>query len=227
MKNYSLILKPVQRRMLAALWLGYAALFPVICIAQTNNLQIDKSIADQIVAAIPNAGLRQIDDLFEKDEEHRQQLAGELLRLLNAKDSNDCVKCYAAYYLGILHSAEAVDSLASQITLNCARFVHSIQGITPWRMCPATAALVAIGAPSIPAMIRNVSASDDAQVVKLSLAVLCRIDGDKDIVRLRLQKALEKEPDKTKQARLQTALTTLTALTDTEMSALVWPARST
>ena len=138
-----------------------------------------------------------------------------MLRIFKSKDSSDDVKGYAAYYLGILYTPEAVftsevvDTLASQMTLNLPRGGHLSIDESQWRMWPVVGALVNIGTPSIPAMIRNVSTSDDAEVVKLSLQVLCRIDGDKDIVRLRLQKALEKEPDKTKQTRLQTALTAL------------------
>ncbi len=44
---------------------------------------------------------------------------------------------------------------------------------------------------------------------RVSLQVLTRIDGDKDISRLRLQKALNAQKDSQKQARLQMALKTL------------------
>jgi hypothetical protein len=48
--------------------------------------------------------------------------------------------------------------------------------------------------------------SDKATVTKLSLQVLYGIEGDKDIVRLRLQKALEAETNPQKKARLQSAI---------------------
>jgi hypothetical protein len=70
-------------------------------------------------------------------------------------------------------------------------------------------ALIAIGNPSIPAMIRNLADSDDARVRELSLQVLTRIDGDKDISKLRLQRALKTGKDSQKQARLQAALKSL------------------
>jgi HEAT repeat protein len=73
-----------------------------------------------------------------------------------------------------------------------------------------SAALVAIGTPSIPAVIRNLENSDDAKVRQPSLNVLVRIEGDKDVVQLRLQKALDAQSDTTKKARLQLALKSLT-----------------
>ena len=73
-------------------------------------------------------------------------------------------------------------------------------------------ALIKIGTPSIPAMIRNLKESDDARVRELSLEILYHIEGDKDIVQLRLQKALKAEKDLQKQARLQAALKSLSEI---------------
>jgi len=76
----------------------------------------------------------------------------------------------------------------------------------------AVDALIKIGNPSIPAMMRNLAESDDAKARELSLQVLTRIDGDKDISQLRLQKTLKAETDSTKQTRLQAALKSLAEL---------------
>ena len=73
-------------------------------------------------------------------------------------------------------------------------------------------ALIKIGNPSIPAVIRNLAESDDAKVRELSLTALYHIDGDKDITQLRLQKALKAEKDLQKQARLQAALKSLSEI---------------
>ena len=75
-----------------------------------------------------------------------------------------------------------------------------------WDRFPATQALVKIGNPAIPAVIRNLAESDDATFRRLSLSALYHIEGDKDIVQLRLQKALAAEKVSTKQVRLQSAL---------------------
>ena len=60
---------------------------------------------------------------------------------------------------------------------------------------PVVDALVKIGNPSIPAVIQNLAETEDGQVIELSLEVLYRIEGDKDIVQLRLQKASFAESD--------------------------------
>jgi hypothetical protein len=70
-------------------------------------------------------------------------------------------------------------------------------------------ALIEIGNPSTPAVIRNLADSDDPKVRELSLRVLTRIDNDKDISQLRLQKVLKAETDPKKQARLKAALNAL------------------
>jgi hypothetical protein len=67
----------------------------------------------------------------------------------------------------------------------------------------------AIGSPAIPAVIRNLADSDDSRTRRISMRVLISIDGDKDIVQLRLQKALAAEKDLQKQTRLQAALHSL------------------
>ena len=81
-----------------------------------------------------------------------------------------------------------------------------IKGLPPILGHPAVEALIKIGNPSIPAVIRNLAESDDAKVRELSLKVLKSIDGDKDISQLRLQKAFKAETASQKQARLQAAL---------------------
>ncbi|MGH7976622.1 MAG: hypothetical protein ACREC8_08160, partial [Limisphaerales bacterium] len=81
--------------------------------------------------------------------------------------------------------------------------------LSPLHGLVAVDALVKIGTASIPAMIRNLEESDDSAVRILSLRVIYRIEGDKDIVQLRLQKALKVEKDSRKQARLASALKAL------------------
>ena len=77
---------------------------------------------------------------------------------------------------------------------------------------PAMDALVKIGSPSIPALIRNLAGSDNANVRELSLRALNQIDGDKDIVQLRLQKAMNAQIDSARKARLRSAQKSLATL---------------
>ena len=104
---------------------------------------------------------------------------------------------------------KVVDALAVKIALKMDLSQNIIKGYPIIAGYPAMDALIKIGNPSIPAMIRNLAESDDAKYQELSLQVLYRIDGDKDIVQLRLQKALASEKDSQKQARLQSALKAL------------------
>jgi hypothetical protein len=62
-------------------------------------------------------------------------------------------------------------------------------------------------------LIHNLAGSDDAMTRRLSLPALGHIDADKDITRLRLQKAFKAETDATKQARLQAVMGDLDKIT--------------
>jgi HEAT repeat protein len=72
---------------------------------------------------------------------------------------------------------------------------------------PAVRALIHIGAPSIPAVTRNITDSDDKEVRYWSVFALYGIEGrDKDVTRFRLQKMLDVQSDPAKKARVQLAL---------------------
>jgi len=142
----------------------------------------------------------------------QEQLATNLVAVLNGAKSRNFSKCAAAYYLGELHFTDAVETLNSSIVLRLDENqipIFSLVKIDPSLINPSVEALVKIGNPSIPAVIRNLAESDDAKVRELSLKVLYRIDGDKDIVQLRLQKAIAAQKDSNKKARLQVALKAL------------------
>lgn len=133
-----------------------------------------------------------------------QQIQKILLSELDSKD--DDLKFFAVYLLGKYRFSEAADKLASMITL---QDINPQKSEKLWRGFPAEDALISIGNPSIPAVIRNLAESDDIKVRKLSLRVIYYIDNDKDIVQLRLQKALKAETNSQKQARLLSALNEL------------------
>jgi hypothetical protein len=106
-----------------------------------------------------------------------------------------------------LHASEAADDLATNIAL---RFSPQVMYGGPFPSIPG--ALVQIGTPAIPALIKNLQESDDAIVREFSLIVLYRIEGDKDVVHLRVQKALDAQVDVTKKARLQAAIKSLSKI---------------
>jgi hypothetical protein len=141
----------------------------------------------------------------------RQQFAKELLVILADTNSSDLSQCAAAYYLGEMRFPEAAEVLAGKIAFRFNALKYPWYNFPNVSDYPALDALVKIGNPSISAVIRNLAESDDAKVGELSLQVLNRIEGDKDIVRLRLQKALDTQKNSVKRARLQVALDALAA----------------
>jgi hypothetical protein len=106
-----------------------------------------------------------------------------------------------------LRASEAVNVLALGIALE----INSVSNdhLTLLQGPIVMKALIKIGNPSIPAVMKNLAESDDAKVRALSLQVIERIDKDKDISALRLQKAIKAETDAQKQSRLQVALKAL------------------
>ena|SRR5271157_2306329 len=133
-----------------------------------------------------------------------ERLSEELLKIFKESQSSNFERCAAAFYLGEIHASNAVDALASNITLSLKRPTNRLT-MRP----PAIEALIKIGNPSIPAVIRNLADNADTQVRGFSLKVLYCIDGDRDIVQLRLQKAMAAQSDQQNKARLQLALKAL------------------
>lgn len=196
----------------------YAITFVLIVIANEKLAgQTESHLAspadDAIVATIEkiNKGAPALifNPQFEGDSGQRLRTIQALLRIFNDSKSHPDAKCCAAAYLGMMRASEAADSLATNMALQPPLDPHYAVYGPPFGYNPVIDALVAIGNPSIRAVMRNLAESDDAKVREFSLQVLVRIDGDKDIVRLRLQKALKAEKDSQSQARLQAALKSL------------------
>jgi HEAT repeat protein len=74
-------------------------------------------------------------------------------------------------------------------------------------------ALIEIGEPAIPYLIKNILESNDDLVVNFSMSALLKIEGDDDIVQLRLRKAMESQTDEKKKARVQWILNLLVSHT--------------
>ena len=146
--------------------------------------------------------------LLKDNDQYLRQTQDTLLSHLGSADED--VKFYAAYLLGAYRFPQAVSSLANNIALeDKIRSQIQKQREWYWDIYPAMEALIRIGNPAIPTMIRNLEESDNANVRELSLRVVYSIDRDKDMVRLRLQKAAEAQKDLQKKARLQSALKAL------------------
>jgi len=179
------------------------ALVDVASFAQGVSFSSNKLKPEDIIASIRANTFDTFDNLAANVIDDRTRFINELRKIFNDTKSSNYQQCAAAFYLGEMRASEAAYDLAVNIKLS---MDHSLDHATILTMAPTVTALVKIGNTSIPAVIRNLAESDDAQVRDLSLKVLYRIEGDKDIVQLRLQKALNVEKDLQKQARLQTAL---------------------
>jgi hypothetical protein len=142
----------------------------------------------------------------------RKQLIKELLNVFNDPKTSNFNQCTCAYYLGEMRASEAADALATAIALEFSYSHVVVRGIPDAAYDPAYNALVKIGRTAIPAVIRNLAESDDSKVRTLSLKVLYRIEEDKDIAQLRLQKALNVQKASQKQTRLQAAIKSLAAM---------------
>jgi hypothetical protein len=196
----------------------FFALLISCCIAsgQTNEQQnVDYKITPQDVIASTHIKGWQFESFERVANTYSLEqglLKTNLLSILNDPKSSGLNQYCAIYYLGELKATEAVTSLAVKIklSLNDLPVIFSHLPGTNMPSYLAMTALIKIGNPSIPAVIRNLAESDDAQVRELSLQVIVKIDNDKDISILRLQKAIKAETDSQKQARLQAALNDLT-----------------
>lgn len=155
------------------------------------------------------------DILFKDVSNELRDIQGVLLQELGSK--NDDVKFHAAYILGEYRFEQAVDSLSQVITMEDKRPV-SIQKSEQYRpRFPAAHALIRIGNPSVPAMIRNLECSADEKVQKLSLLVIIYIDGE-EVAQAVLKSAIGKQDNPEKKAKLQLVLETVASGKYTKLS---------
>ena len=174
---------------------------------ETNSVY--KTKPEDVIASVLSGKFKSFNAVAINFGDERTRLGRQLMKILTDPKSSNFVRCTAAYYLGEMRFSEAADVLAGQIALEDTSESTISLNILSWP--PALDALAKIGSASLPALIRNLSESDDSEVRDLSLTLVLRIDGDKEIAELRLQKALAVQTDPAKKARLQSALQTLRA----------------
>ena len=91
------------------------------------------------------------------------------------RNTGDVNKCIAAYYLGEMRFSPAVEPLANNIKVNLENSHVLIDGLPVILRYPSRDALVKIGWPSVPAVVRNFADSDDLLMRKLSADVLAQL----------------------------------------------------
>lgn len=130
--------------------------------------------------------------IIQRAVEHRRRAEAILIQELKSKSNR--VKCGAAYLLGSLRMAGAVDSLSRHILLvNLHRHVNPrlASGTLSSSILPASDALVLIGSPAVPSMLLNIRSSPSKLIRNLSVGVLIGIEGYQVTI-FRLRKILPK-----------------------------------
>jgi hypothetical protein len=161
----------------------------------------------EVIASVRAGTVNSFDPVATDYHNERISFGNELLAIFKDTHSSQGTKGAAAYYLGEIRFSEASDELATNIALEITQLLEDHMALLEGHLEGhlAAQALIKIGTPAIPPLIRNLANSDDKVVRGWSMLVLCRIEDDKDVVHLRLQKALAAEKDPQKQARLQAA----------------------
>jgi HEAT repeat protein len=197
----------------------------LLCISSFNNrVDAQESAStfsfDGILASSHTNDVYSFKKVSDQFDVERKRVGVELLKVLTDSDSSNfhsnLNQCVAAYYLGEIRCVDSARILADHITLQLDVSRIQIIGLINLEKLksPALDALIKIGTPAIPALVQHLQESDDVKVREFLLKALYQIEGDRDIVQLRLEKALKAEKDSQKQARLQLALKALAQMKD-------------
>jgi PBS lyase HEAT-like repeat len=194
-------------------WLSLLTLSTVLCFvsafSQTDLPEnIDAVTAKEIIASVRATQLEDFENIAGKLKNERLALGTSLIAVLADRRALNLTRCAAAYYLGELRLQNAAPALLANLTLKFDASHIIVKHLIQIDILgnPAADALVKIGAPAVPNLIQNLEANDDTDIRRLSLGALCRIEGDKGVVRFRLETQAAAESDFQKQARLQQCL---------------------
>jgi len=133
----------------------------------------------------------------------RSDIQGDLIHQLGDSSSKE-TKFAAAFLLGIYRMKGSVYSLSRNITLENENILQDTR-ISLWDRYPVVEALIRIGKPSVREMIRNIQTSGDEKTRELSARVIRYVEGP-EIGRIILEKAIEKQTDPQRKAKLEAAL---------------------
>ena len=123
------------------------------------------------------------------------------------KASHDIgVQMSIAYLLGRHRMENSAQMLAKHLDLTDHFYANNSQRL--WGESSVVGALIRIGIPSIPFVIKNLATSDDKLVRERSLLILHAIE-DREIAAIRLGRAIHDEQDPTRKTRLEAALAKL------------------
>lgn len=155
-----------------------ALLFVVAAAATTApepNEEKPMTAIDDLLSEEPRTRDRAVDAVLGDRKSVIEQLVP-LIDPANAEKYSDQTRCAAAYLLGELRAIEAVPVLSKALEDPPGPKLFS--DISRYD-APVLGALVKIGRPAVPAMIKNVETSDDLILRKRSLDVLSHVLGGK------------------------------------------------
>ena len=182
--------------------LGISIVLSVIANFSLFNLLLDDdSAGDKMVDKITLENCEQTYDEMSKQWTSTKEL------LINGLGSEDqTVRFTSACLIGLYRYSEAVHSLSSQIAMEDVNVDRRISKREhPWGRYPAIEALIHIGKPSTPAMLRNLATSKDAHVRGLSARVIYYVEGETAGKKI-LEDAIEKQAELPKKQRLESSL---------------------
>lgn len=177
---------------------GFLAACAICLIVNANAEPIVKRGRSETTAALDdlisgNEGLRfrAIQTVLQERERAIEKLI-HIVDPANANEFDDGARCSAAYLLGELRAGKAVPVLSAALVADRQRveFPNLDRCGNPF-----LTALIEIGRPSIPEMLRNVGSSEDRRVRKQSLGVLLHTVGGKRRLIDVLAKAQERSKD--------------------------------
>jgi hypothetical protein len=166
-----------------------------------QNPGIEKKAPTPRLASVGSAERMQLLERASRDRSDLQAaLIGQLRDESNPKEVTICI----AYLLGVHRMGETLPDLSKYIALTNYTLLEENRRPLLGE-CPVVDALIRIGDPAIPQMIKTVETSGDQRVRELSAKVIRYVDGP-EIARFRLQKAIERQSDPAKKARLKAAM---------------------
>ncbi|MBU1858224.1 MAG: hypothetical protein KKC28_14700 [Verrucomicrobia bacterium] len=169
-------------------------------IIQTNKLNVS---AERLKNARERERLAVINSIEkEYNGKKSNDLQNSLIEILAQPEYSNEAKCAAAVLIGRCKIDKGLDMLSKNISL----FDGSPDPIG-FETFPAKLALIRIGKPATPFMIKNLEESDNEVVRDLSAQVISAVEGSEG-GRFVIEKAIEKQTDKDKRQKLEAILNT-------------------
>jgi hypothetical protein len=174
----------------------------VVLIAGTEMKKKIESNKEQIAQMFNFKDVDRLEFLGNLSKE-RADLQSNLIYQLNNSDSKE-MKFAAAFLLGMYRMEQSVFNLSKFITLESSQNTDHIREPL-WDRYPVVEALIRIGKPSVPEMLKNIKTSNDKKVIELSIRVIRYVEGP-EIGQFILEKELAKQTDPKNKTKLKEAI---------------------